>query len=159
MPALLTAPLETLTAADVQSLMDWPESMTVEFKREIPGQNGQLDPWVAGGKVAAYGRDKLFKEIVALANMTGGHLVIGVDEDKGSPPAAVGITPVPRCADLAERLIQMAQSIDPPIPNLLTWGIPIDGDAGVVVVRVPASRSAPHRSSDRLAKVELRAST
>ena len=84
MPALLTPPLETLTTADVQSLMDWPGSMTVEFKREIPGQNGQPDPWVAGGKAVDYGRDKLFKEIVALANTAGGHLIVGVDEDKGS---------------------------------------------------------------------------
>ncbi len=150
MPTLFTAPLETLTPGDVQALMGWPESLTAEFKREVPGREGRPDAWTTGGKIEDYGRTRLFKEIVALANAAGGHLVIGVDEDStASPPTASAITPVPRCAELAERLIQMAQSIDPPIPLLIARGITTDGEAGVVVVRVPASRSAPHRSTDR----------
>ena len=150
MPTLFTAPLETLTAPDAEALMGWPESLTVEFKRELPGRDGRPDAWTTGGKIEDYARTRLFKEIVALANTAGGHLLIGVDEDDtAKPPTACGITPVPRCADLAQRLIQMAQSIDPPIPLLLARGILTDGDAGVVVIRVPASRLAPHRSTDR----------
>ena len=150
MPTMFTAPLETLTTADVDALLGWPESLTAEFKRELPGRDGRPDGWTTGGKVEEYARTRLFKEIVALANTAGGHLLIGMDEDKtASPPTACGIIPVPRCAELAERLIQMAQSIDPPIPFLVAKGIPTEGEAGVVLVRVPASRSAPHRSTDR----------
>ena len=91
----------------------------------------------------------MFKEIVALANTAGGHLIIGVDEDNGSPPTATSIAPLPRCTEMAERLLQAAQSIGPPIPFLVAIGIPTADSAGVVVIRVPASRMMPHRSTDK----------
>ena len=115
----------------------------------MPARDGRTDAWLGGGNVEQYARDKLFKEVVAFANTSGGHLVLGVAETKDAPPAAAALMPVPRCVELAERLGRAAQAIDPPIPLLLVPGVPVQGDAGVVVFRVPASRAVPHRSPDR----------
>lgn len=160
MPALFTKPIEELTDADVAEIIGWPESLTVEFKGELPGKDGRPDPWLKGGSVDAFARDKLFKEVIALANTSGGHLVLGIKETSGgTPPTAAEVTPVPRCADLAERLSRAAQQIDPPIPLLLVRGVETDGGAGVVVFRVPASRSAPHRGLDKECYVRRGASS
>ena len=131
--------------------MGWPELLLVEYKAELPGRDGRPDPWIDGSKVGQYALDKLFKELVALANTSGGHLVVGIAELEEAPPVAVSIRPIPRCVDLAERLGRAAQAIDPPIPLLQVRGVATepDGDGGVVIFRVPASRSAPHRAPDK----------
>ena len=148
-PSLLLKPLDLVTAEDVNSMIGWPETLTVEYKEVLPGRDGRDDAWLGGGRVEGYARDKLFKEIVALANTAGGHVFLGIKETDEPPPTAASIKPIPRCVDLAERLARMAQSIDPPIPLLLVRGVPIDGEAGVVVFHIPPSRSAPHRSTDK----------
>ena len=150
MPDLFTKPIEEITAADVSGLLGWPESLTVEFKEALSGKDGRPDSWTRGSSdIEPYARNKLFKEVVAFANTSGGHLVLGIAETKAAPPMANSITPVPRCVDLAERLARAAQAIDPPIPLLLVQGVPTDDSAGVVVFRVPVSRAAPHRALDK----------
>lgn len=127
----------------------WPESSTVEFKQALPGRDGRDDAWLNGGDVERYARDKLLKEVVAFANTSGGHLVLGVAETREAPASARALTSVLRCAELAVRLARAAQAVDPPVPHLLVRGVPIQGDAGIVVFRVPESRSAPHRAPDK----------
>jgi hypothetical protein len=151
MPELFTKPIEALTATDAVGVIGWPETLTVEFKQDLPGRDGRPDGWVAGRDVENYAKEKLFKEAVAFANTSGGHLLLGVAEE-GAPLAhAAEILPVPRCIDLADRLARAAaQAIDPPIPLLLVRGIPTTADgAGIVVFRVPQSRLAPHRAPDK----------
>lgn len=150
---VFTKPLHELTVDDVQQLCDegWPESDTVEFKETIPGRNGKPDPFIASGaKIAPYGREKIFAEIVAFANSYGGTLIIGIEETTDKPPKAAKISPVPRCTDLAERLKDIARSIiEPPLPLVGIQGIETNGDRnGVVVFRVMSSRHAPHRLRD-----------
>jgi hypothetical protein len=130
--------------------LGWPESGQVEFKQDIPGRDGKRDPWHDGKDFAAYGRDKLFKEIVAFANTLGGHLVLGIEETEDKPPTAKAIHPIPRCHDLAERLSRSAsQAIDPQIRGLLVRGIEVGtAGSGVVVFRIPESPAAPHRAPD-----------
>lgn len=119
----------------------------VEFKRGLSGKNG-FDPWHDGAdKFADGARDKIANELIAFANAHGGTLVLGVAESKDSPPRAESITPVPRCAVLAQRLSQaIAAVIEPPLmpfPSIVP--IEIDGDAGVVIFQVARSLNAPHR--------------
>ncbi len=147
---LFIKPIETLTDDDVRSVIGWPESLVVEYKADLPAREGRSDAWLTGGNVEQYAKEKLFKEVVALANTSGGHVVVGISETKEKPPAATDIRPIPRCVELAERLERAAQSIDPPIPLLLVRGIPtLDDGSGVVLFRVPPSRNAPHRSIDK----------
>lgn len=90
-PILFAKPLDTVTAEDVCAVVEWPESGQVEYKRAIPGRDGKPDPWVEGKEFAAYGRDKLFKEVVAFANTTGGTLILGIAETAAKPPAASAV--------------------------------------------------------------------
>ena len=144
---VLEQPLESLTHEDITGLLGWPEGETLEFKETLPGENGRTDPWFTGGAVGRYAQEQIFKEIVALANTAGGHVFIGIEESEDRPPIATAIKPLPHCADLATRLKQAAYSlIEPPIPGLNAFGVGTVGDgSGVVVFRVPPSRSAPHR--------------
>jgi predicted HTH transcriptional regulator len=103
-PALLSKSLDTVNAEDVLALIGWPESAQLEFKQEIPGRDGKADPWSEGREYGTYGRDKLFKEVVAFANTTGGTLILGIAETSSKPPLADVISPISRCHDLAERL-------------------------------------------------------
>jgi len=147
---LFTTPIDEITAEQVEGLIGQQETQTVEFKQDLSVRTDGADEWVVpNGKVSTYARDKLLKEVVAFANTSGGHLILGVKEDPGPPPCASAINPIPRCVDLAARLSQAAQTIEPPIPLLLIKAVPTRGEAGVVIFRVPASRSAPHRAADR----------
>lgn len=154
-PALFSMSLAgPIDAAALDELIGWPESSQVEFKREIPGSGSAPDPWAGGGDYSPAGRDKIFKEVIALANTSGGHLFLGIAENKQKPPAGDAIAPIRDCHDLAERLSKAAQGIDPVIPGLQI--VPIETDpsgAGVIVFRVPASRAAPHRGLNKEAYI------
>jgi hypothetical protein len=147
----ITKSLDELTQFDLETLCDkkWPESQNVEFKGALSADAGQ-DPWYKGGKVGEYAKKKLFKEIVALANSSGGRLFLGVDESSGKPPVAAQLLPIPRCNDLAESLERSAYDwIEPPLMPMRVKGIPIGVDgSGVVIFDVQSSHNAPHRSKD-----------
>lgn len=155
MASIFSKPLGEIGPADIEELFDRnhpelgvPESGTVEFKQDIPAKGG-LDSWYSAPNAAIgeYGRNKILAEIVAFANAHGGHLLIGIEESENHPRRAVAICPVPRCAELADRLKrQIADCVDPTIPVVSVRGVETDGGGGgVVIVRVPQSRLAPHR--------------
>ena len=74
-------------------------------------------------------------------------MVLGLAED--GDKLGADVVPIPRCRELAERLLQAATAkIDPPIPLLDANGSESKGQEGVVVLRVPASRMAPHQAPD-----------
>ena len=125
MLALFNKPLALLVAGDAAAVVGWPESSIVEFKQTLPGRDARDDTWLAGGGVERYAHDKLLREVVAFTNTSGGHLVLGVAETRDAPAAAQALAPVPRCAELADRLARAAQAIDPPVPLLLVRGIPV----------------------------------
>jgi hypothetical protein len=148
----LTKALDDLTQLDLETLCDkrWPESQNVEFKSGLSAEQGRQDPWYKDGKVGEYAKRKLFKEIVALANSSGGRLFLGVDESSEKPPVAEKVHPLPRCHDLAESLERSAYDwIEPPLTPMRVKGVPVGDDgSGVVVFDVPSSHNAPHRSKD-----------
>jgi Putative DNA-binding domain len=102
---------------------------------------------MSGGQFTDHARDRLFREIVAFANASGGTLVLGVDEIAGNPPRANAIVAIPRVHDLAARLADAARAcIEPPLGGLQISGIVTEGaDDGVVVFRTVASAFGPHR--------------
>ena len=146
---ILSKPLNEIGTADIQALIDSevPEGERVEFKKEPPGDGARPDPWMNGGKMGNYAKDRLLKEVVAFANAYGGVLVVGIDESDTKPAVAAKITPVPRCAELAESLkLVFRDRVDPQLARVEMVGIEIKGDgSGVVVIRVGKSRLAPHR--------------
>ncbi len=152
MLAALTKPLEEITRTDLDELSarGWPESENVEYKRELHREGNQADPWYSGKDISDASKKKIFKELVAFANTSGGRLFVGVEETSDRPPRASAVHPVPRCCELAERLEQaIVNSIDPPLTFYRVVGIPTNGNGdGVLAAEVSASYNGPHRSSD-----------
>ncbi len=148
---LFSLPFEDIKITDVQELLaggGYPESDQVEYKQYVPGRDGP-DNWHKDPSkgIGDYARDKILSEVVAFANSHGGHLIIGVQESDDKPKRAIGITPAPACADLADRLRQAAfANIEPRLAFLQVKSVPTDEQGnGVLVVRVSQSRASPHR--------------
>lgn len=143
-------PIEAIDWADLQSLIkdQVSEGLQIEFKKEIPGKNGQPDPWTRGDKMADFGRDKICAELCAFLNAYGGTLFLGVDESRDHPRHAINLTPIPRALELAKRFEDVVRShIDPPPAGLAVHAVlaPGGGDgAGVLIFRATPSTVAPH---------------
>lgn len=148
----LTKALDELTQLDLETLCEkkWPESQNAEFKSDLSAEQGRQDAWHQNGKVGEYAKRKLFKEIVAFANSSGGRLFLGVEESDEKPPVATKLSPLPRCHDLAESLERSAYDwIEPPLTPMRVKGVTVgDGGAGVVVFDIQSSHNAPHRMKD-----------
>ncbi len=150
MTAVLTKAAARIDPGDIQALVaeNVPESVQVEFKESLPAKSsGDPDPWMQGdGRIGNRARNEILEEVVAFANAYGGALVLGIAEDGAKPPVASRITPLPRCADLADRLkMVFGACVDPPLPTLDIVSVPTDGDKGIIVLRAGRSRRGPHR--------------
>jgi hypothetical protein len=149
MPAI-RKPLGEISKDDLEAIChdEWLEDELIDFKETIPHKEGAgRDPWRDGRKIKDHGRDQLLATAVAFANSYGGDLVIGIRDGNGQPGKAEKIVPIPSCEEAADRIAQMARAcIDPHSPGLKIRGIPTEADgSGVIIVRSPRSRNAPHR--------------
>ena len=145
---LLTKPVDEICVEDVERLAKSrvPEGEQVEFKEGLPDGKHQTDRWINAGTISDRARNLILEEVVAFANAYGGALVLGIEESKDKPSVAQRVTPIERCADLAERLkLVFRDCVEPELPSIEIVAILTTGDAGVVVVRTAASRLAPHR--------------
>jgi hypothetical protein len=146
---VLSKPLHQIVPDDLSALLappGYPEGEQIEFKEFIGTDDGP-DIWhIDQSGISDAARDEILAELVALANTTGGHLLIGIGESKAKPPRADRITPVPKCKVAVERILNVANDcVDPPIPHLSGVGICTDGESGILVFRVRKSIYAPHR--------------
>lgn len=136
----------------IQSLVDFevPESERIEYKRELPA--GGNERWKNRGEIGDKTKDKILKEAVAFANAYGGALLLGIGESTAKPPVADAITPIPGCVELAERLkLVFRDRVEPQLVRPEIIAVPINGDDGVIVIRVGGvSRLAPHRITKTL---------
>src|SRR5436190_10382668 len=112
---------------------EWPESQTLDFKRDLPGKTDR-------------DKSEFLKDICALANTGGGDLLFGVDEANGKAKSLAPISTDP--ADAAtRRLLQIIDAgIEPRIVGILLREIPVSGGY-VLQFTVPASFNGPHRYS------------
>ena len=150
MIALLTKLAERIDAGDIQVLIDKsvPEGAQIEFKESLPARgSGDPDPWMQGdGRIGDRARNEILQEVVAFANAYGGALVLGIAESRSKPPVAANLAPLPRCAELAERLRQVfGACVDPPLPTFDIVSVPMNDDNGVIVFRTGRSSRGPHR--------------
>lgn len=147
MIGVLSKPADQIGIDDVKALVssEVPEGEQIEFKESLPAK--RQDPWMTGGdKIGDRARDAILEEAVAFANAHGGALVLGIEESSAKPPVAAGISPIPRCAELADRLkLVVRDCVEPQLPALEIFSVPTGDDAGVVVIRMGRSRLAPHR--------------
>jgi hypothetical protein len=140
--------LRTVTAEEILQICSdhIPEGVDFELKSDLPAQKGRKDGWHTDGSFGEYARNQIAEEIVAFANTLGGVVCIDINETEDHPKRANTVNLLPRVHELAKRLQQAVHAIiDPPLPVLEAAGVEIEGDRGVVLLRVPPSRRRPHR--------------
>ena len=152
---MLSGPLKLLTVTDLNQLVadGVAESDQIEFKRDLPSKGGHPDPWYASqSAVGDRARNEIIGEVIAFANAHGGTIFVGIDETSSAPHRASGITPIPSCAKLAERFSMFCRDIiEPQVPMLEVESVVIDVTGnGVLMIRAPRSRLAPHRHTQTL---------
>ncbi len=149
MIGVLSKSREEIDISDIQDLIDSevPEGEQIEFKETLPAKGQSVDPWMNGkNEIGDRAKNEILKEAVAFANAHGGALLLGIKESESKPPVAAEISPIPRCAELAERFkLVFRDCVEPQLPVLDIFAVPTDGESGVVIIRVGRSRNAPHR--------------
>jgi Schlafen, AlbA_2 len=112
-----------------------PEGVLLDYKRDLYGRS---DADVR----------EFLKDISSFANTSGGHLVIGIEENAGVPTRLHPLTGNPD--QELQRLENLARdSIEPRIAGLRMKPIKLSGGGFVVVLRIPKSWNPPHRVSAR----------
>ncbi len=151
---VLSKPADRVCIGDIESLIasKVPEGEQIEFKENLPAKEQSGDPWISGqDRIGDYAKNKILGEVVAFANAYGGALLMGIGESDTKPPVAAKISPIPRCAELAERLkLVFRDRVEPQLPRIEIFAVRTEDDSGVVVIRVGRSRSAPHRVTKTL---------
>jgi Putative DNA-binding domain len=135
---LLTAPTTSLVWQDVLDFcgLELPESTTLDYKRDIPSE--------------------LDRTVSAMANTSGGVILIGVDEDRTTTKPILPPIGVPLARGLGERITNICITNIAPLLVPETAVVPdVSGNRAVIVVRIPQSHQAPHAVS-RNTKVYLR---
>jgi hypothetical protein len=132
---MFSKPPTELTFDDIQALVDSeePESVTLEYKRQID--------------TSSEAKKELAKDVSAMANSQGGHLIIGLDEERHRPK--MPDTFVGRMLGnhkVEEWLDQVLNSNIQQRTNVHIKPVPVPGkpDECVVVVHVPSSSRVPH---------------
>lgn len=124
-------------AVSEQDLLDLvaaqvPEGLRLEYKLETYGNNDAA-------------KREFLKDVSALANSQGGHLVLGIEETGGVATAVVGLGDADADAELL-RLEQLVRGgLEPRISGLRMKAVPLAGGGHAITLRVPRSWNPPHR--------------
>lgn len=125
--------IDVLSLDDLQALVEngTPEGRRLEYKRDHYGRTNDA-------------KREFAADISAMANASGGYLLIGIDEDDGSAAKVVGVE-VDNQDSLKLRIFESIRtSIEPPIHGLRVQLVEIDAGRAVIVIHVPRSWNAPH---------------
>jgi hypothetical protein len=87
---------------------------------------------------------ELLKDISALANSHGGHLVLGIGETQGIAKKLVGLD-INADAEILRMELIIRNGTEPRIPGIRIRAIPLATGRKVLLVRVPRSWNLPHR--------------
>ncbi len=127
---------DALTEADLAELVlgQVPEGLRLEYKLQTYG-------------TADSDKAEFLKDISALANTQGGHLLIGVQETGGVATGIPGLPGIDVDTEIV-RLVQIARSgLEPKVNGIQLRPVPLVVGASAIVIRVPPSWAAPHRVS------------
>ena len=109
-----------------------PEGLRIEYKLETYGNSDSE-------------RREFLKDVSALTNSQGGHLILGMEETAGVATAVVGLGTTDADAELL-RLEQIARGgLEPRISGLRMKAVPLAAGGHVILLRVPRSWNPPHR--------------
>lgn len=127
------ANFDSIEERDLQELVDAqvPEGLRLDFKLTNYGKSDS-------------DKRELLKDVSALANSHGGHLVLGIEETEGVATNVAGVD-----IDADAEILRMEQilrnAIDPPISGIRMRSIPLAIGRKVLLLRIPRSWNPPHR--------------
>ena len=104
----------------IQEILKQPESKTLEFKKELPKN-----------------RQNLLKTVIAFANGSGGHIYIGVNDDR----TITGIKEEP--FDMEEKLASIIYDSISPIPNVFFQTVAFE-DKVIFIIRILPGANKPY---------------
>lgn len=131
--------LSELTQDDLQALVTGQvsENIRLEYKRDLYGQNDNS-------------KKELLKDVSALANSQGGHLIIGIEEFNGRADALYGV----RCDNPDDETLRMEQvirsGIEPNIAGIRIRYIKLSNHESnarryLFIISISQSNYPPHR--------------
>jgi len=130
---MISKPIHQLKRSDLHALIgNVRESKTLEFKREMPA--GTSDEKI-----------KFLAAVSALANTSGGDLLIGIETAQGIPIAIPGIALTNPDGEKLRLEQILASQLDPRLPRVDLEAIDCGGGRHVLAIRVARSSIAPHR--------------
>ncbi|MEX0964420.1 MAG: ATP-binding protein [Pseudohongiellaceae bacterium] len=124
---------DLIEEADLQTLVEAqvPESLRLEYKLNCYGSSDSE-------------KKELLKDVSAMSNSQGGHLILGVKEAAGVPVGIEGLE-----IDADSEILRIEQilrsAIDPPISGIRIKSIKLQTGKHVLLLRVPRSWNPPHR--------------
>ena len=125
---------DAVSEQDLQELVtaQVPEGLRIDYKLETYGNSDSE-------------RREFLKDVSALTNSQGGHLILGMEETAGVATAVVGLGATDADAELL-RLEQIARGgLEPRISGLRMKAVPLAAGGHVILLRVPRSWNPPHR--------------
>ncbi len=131
---LTKADFESINESDLSELVNAqvPEGAGIEYKKQLYG-NSDSD------------KKELLKDISALANTNGGHLVIGIEEKDGVASSIASISDTNPDSEIL-RMEQVVRSgIEPPIIGVKMRAVNLADGGYTIVCRIPKSWIGPHR--------------
>ncbi len=125
---------DEIKESDLQELIDGSvtESLSLEFKLK---QYGKLDS----------DKREFLKDVSALANSHGGHLVLGVEERKGVAKDLKGIEVPDLDKEIRRMELILNTGLEPRVSGIRMKAIPLANGRSVVLIRIPRSWMLPHR--------------
>jgi hypothetical protein len=125
---------DDITENDLKGLVDAgvPEGFNIEYKRDCYG-NSDSD------------KKEVLKDISSFANSFGGHLIIGIEENKGLPIIIRGLQKINPDAEVQRLENLIRDGIEPRITGIKIKTVSIASGDFVIVIRIPRSWNPPHR--------------
>ena len=131
---MLDKPLETIDEATLNLLVTnkATEGRHLEFKSELPNREGDAIR-------------EFLADVSAFSNSQGGHLLFGVTEAAGAATGVPGVTVDDPDAELLRLENLIRDGMDPRLIGVRLRWVPLASGTSVLVIRVAAGVTAPHR--------------
>lgn len=131
-------PIDSIDYSDIQSLIatQISEGKTIEYKREL--------------RIRTDGERKEFlSDVSSFANASGGHLIIGIEENEGLPTRLVGLDESDIDAEKRALDNLILQGIEPRMvpPHQIREVRLLNKQRHVIIIRINKSLTAPHMVS------------
>ncbi len=139
--SLVSVPFNEIEESHLQQLVEngVPESLELEFKREIYGTENDE-------------RAEFLRDVTAFANAAGGHLVIGMAEEGSGASELVGFQETDPDSLLLRYEGQLRDGVEPRVVGIDMKSVALANGNVAVVIRIPKSWNPPHRANYRKSK-------